>query len=196
MDIITIAIAVVGITIIALFVKWYITIYNKFVYWKTRAERKFADVEVIMEQLVEMNQEITNVVKNYDLHEYKTLKDVIEARSRWSKDIELNQKVAAAQQVEADFLKIQAVLERYPNLKADVLHKHLLGRANVSEMYYKLSHAKREYNRVVQEYNKRVRQFPRCIVARISGFKPLNYFETVRTKFKEQKEYNPKGGFE
>jgi len=196
MSIIEIMAAVVGIIVLFLIGRWYVVIYNKFIYWKTRAERKLADVDVIMEQLVNMNKELTNVVKKYDIHEYKTLEHTIEARSRWSRDASINEKVSAAQQVENNFLKIQAVFERYPKLKAAALHEHLLGRGNVSDMYYKLSHVKREYNRIAQEYNQRVRQFPRSIVAHFSGFKPINYYETAGTKFKETKEYNPKGGFD
>lgn len=196
LPIIWIIAAVIGVGIVIAVAKWWITIYNKFIYWRTRAERKFADVDVIMEQLVNMNQEITNVVKKYDIHEYKTLKNTIEARSRWSRDADINDKVRAAQEVENNFLKIQAVFERYPKLKAEVLHMRLLGRGNVSDLYYKLSHAKRGYNRIAQEYNQRVRQFPRSLVARLSGFKVMDYYETAGTKFKPTKEYNPKGGFD
>lgn len=196
LPIIWIIAAIVGVVIVVGVARWWITIYNKFIYWRTRAERKFADVDVIMEQLVNMNKEITNVVKKYDIHEYKTLKNTIEARSRWSRDADINDKVRSAQEVENNFLKIQAVFERYPKLKAEVLHMRLLGRGNVSDLYYKLSHAKRGYNRIAQEYNQRVMQFPRSIVAKYSGFKIMDYYETAGTKFKQTEEYNPKGGFD
>ncbi len=196
MNLIEIISTVVGIVIVALVARWYVVIYNKFVYLKTRAERKLADVDVIMEQLVNMNKELSNVVKKYDIHEYKTLEHTIEARSRWSRDANINEKLRAAQEVENNFLKIQAVFERYPKLKANALHLHLLGRGNVSDMYYKLSHVKRGYNRIAQEYNQRVKQFPRSIVAHFSGFRPISYYETAGTKFKAAKEYNPKEGFD
>ena len=196
MDLTWIIAAVVGILVVVLTARWYVVIYNKFIYWKTRAERKLADVDVIMEQLVNMNKELSNVVKKYDIHEYKTIEHAIEARSRWSRDADINEKVRAAQEIENNFVKIQAVFERYPKLKASALHQHLLGRGNVSDMYYKLSHVKRGYNRIAQEYNQRVKQFPRSIVAHFSGFRPINYYETAGTKFKATKEYNPKGGFD
>lgn len=188
--------AVIGICIAVAVIRWWVVIYNKFIYWKTKAERKFADIDVIMEQLVNMNMELTNVVKKYDIHEYKTLQNTIEARSRWSRNADINAKVRAAQEVENNFLKIQAVFERYPKLKADALHMRLLGRGNISDMYYKLSHAKRGYNYTAQQYNQRVRQFPRSIVANASGFRVLDYYETAHTKFTGAKKYNPKGNFD
>ena len=55
-------------------------VYNKFIYWRTRAERKFADIDVIMQQRIDMLIALAQVVKKYDIHEYKTFKDVIEAK--------------------------------------------------------------------------------------------------------------------
>ena len=96
MAIATIIWLVVGfIIIIALgvSVKGWISIYNKFQYWITRAQRKFADVDVVIQERLDNIHALAQIAKKYDIHEYKALKDVIEARSRWTKDAELNEKV-------------------------------------------------------------------------------------------------------
>ena len=183
----------IGVSLIVAFIviKWWIVTYNKFIYWITRARRKFADIEVIMQQRIDMIYALAQVVKKYDIHEYKTLKDVIEARSRWSKDADINEKVKNAQEIENNFFKLQAVFERYPKLKAEILHRNLMGRGNLSKIESNLKYARLGYNRVAQGYNERVRRFPRNIVAKVHGFKELEYLQ-----FQNQETYKPKEIFE
>lgn len=177
--------------------KEWIIIYNKFVYWRTRADRKFADIDVIMQERIDMIPALAQVIKKYDIHEYKALKDVIEARSRWTKDASINEKVKAVQEVDNSFLKIQAVFEKYPQLKAEALHKSILGKGSISKMESKLSKFRLEYNRVAQKYNKRVHIFPRNIVALIHGFKQLSYL-TLGNKINQRssEKYKAKEIFE
>jgi len=162
-------------------------VYNKFQYWVNKAERKFADIDVIIQQRVDMIHALANTVKKYDIHEYKTLKDVIESRSRWSKDAPINERVQKAQETEnkIGLLNIQALFEKYPRLKAGPLHKSLLG--NLSRIESRLRRARLEYNKTVQMYNERLAWFPRKIVARVHRFKKLNYLD-----FGSQEPYQPK----
>ncbi len=170
-------------------VKAWIGVYNKFQYWITRAQRKFADVDVVMQERLDNIHALAQVAKKYDIHEYKALRDVIEARSRWTKDTDLNEKVKLTSEVENNFLKLKAVFERYPNLKADQMHISLMERD--SEIERRLRKTRLEYNRVAQKYNERTRRFPRNIVARVHNFKELDYLA-----FEGQEAYEPKEIFE
>jgi len=185
------------VVILSILVKAWITIYNKFIYWRTRTDRKFADIDVVMQQRIDMLSALAQVVKKYDIHEYKALKDVIEARSRWTKDASISEKVQSVQAVDNSFLKIQAVFEKYPQLKAEALHKSILGKGNISKMESKLSKFRLEYNRVAQKYNKRVQIFPRNIIAKVHGFKKLDYL-TMGNKINKDssEEYKAKELFE
>jgi len=170
-------------------VKGWLSIYNKFQYWITRAQRKFADVDVVMQERLDNIHALAQIAKKYDIHEYKALKDVIEARSRWTRDAELNEKVKLASEVENNYLKLQAIFEKYPNLKADKMHISLMKRDSGIER--RLRKTRLEYNRVAQQYNERTRQFPRNIVARVHNFKELDYLT-----FEGQEAYEPKEIFE
>ncbi|MBI2047097.1 LemA family protein [Candidatus Pacearchaeota archaeon] len=191
--IIWIGISVVIAIILFVLIKGWVIIYNKFVYWRTRADRKFADIDVVMQQRIDMLPALAQIVKKYDIHEYKALKDVIEARSRWTKDASLGEKIKSVQEIDNSFLRIQAVFERYPKLKADALHQSILGHGNISRIESKLREFRLEYNRVAQQYNERVQRFPRNIVAQIHGFKKLEYL-TMGNKINQgsQEEYKPK----
>ena len=170
-------------------VKVWISIYNKFQYWITRAQRKFADVDVIMQERLDNVHALAQIAKKYDIHEYKALRDVIEARSRWTKDADLNEKVKLASEVENNYLKLQAVFEKYPNLKADQMHISLMERD--SRIERRLRKTRLEYNRVAQRYNERTRRFPRSIVARVHNFIELEYLA-----FEGQEVFQPKEIFE
>ncbi|HUT96604.1 MAG TPA: LemA family protein [Dehalococcoidales bacterium] len=167
----------------------WISVYNKFQYWITRAQRKFADIDVVMQERIDNIHALAQVTKKYDIHEYKVLKDVIEARSRWTKDTGLNEKVKLASQIENSYFKLQAVFEKYPELKADKMHMSLMIRD--SRIERRLRKTRLEYNHVAQQYNERTRRFPRNIVARAHNFTPLDYLA-----FEGQEKYEPKEIFE
>ncbi len=189
--------AVVGVGALYLFGKGWTTIYNKFVYWKTKSERAFADIDVIMQRRIDMLPALAQVAKKYSIHEYKTIKDTIEARSRWSKDASVSEKVKAVNEIENNFIKIQAVFERYPKVKADKLYQQIMGSGNITHVERKLQNFRLHYNKIAQDYNERVRRFPRNIVAKVHGFKVINYL-TLGNQINQghQEAYNPKKNFE
>jgi len=188
--------ALVALSIFGLTKGW-ITIYNKFVYWKTRAERAFADIDVIMQRRIDMLPALTQVAKKYSIHEYKTIKDTIEARSRWSKDASVNEKVNAVNDIEHNFMKIQAVFEKYPEVRADKLYQQLMGSGNITHMERKLQNFRLHYNKIAQDYNERVQKFPRNIVAKIQGFKIVSYLTLGnQINLDPQETYKPKNLFE
>jgi len=192
MDVVTIIWLVIGaiiLIVLGISVRSWISIYNKFQYWITRAQRKFADVDVVMQERLDNIQALAQIAKKYDIHEYKALKDVIEARSKWTKDAELNEKVKLASEVENNYFKLQAVLERYPNLKADQMHVSLMERDSGIER--RLRTTRLEYNRIAQQHNERTRRFPRNVVARVHNFKELDYLT-----FEGQETFAPREIFE
>ena len=187
--IIIIVISAIIIIAIGILIKAWVSIYNKFQYWITRAQRKFADIDVIMQERLDNIQALAQIAKKYDIHEYKALKDVIEARGRWTKDANLNEKVKQAVDIENNYLKLQAVFEKYPQLKADKLHVSLMEKD--SRVEKKLRETRLEYNRVAQQYNERIRIFPRNLVANAHKFALLDYLS-----FEGQEKYEPKEIFE
>lgn len=186
-------VAVVVVIILLYLIKKWITIYNKFQYWVERAKETFHDIDVILQERIDKLHAIAQIVKKYDIHEYKALKDVIGARSKWSKVPDLNEKVNkipdVVSKVEDSLIRLQAVFERYPNLKADALHRDILSKdAHVES---RLRKARLKYNDVVRKYNYRLKKFPRNIVARVHGFRPLEYMT-----FEGQEAYEPKEIFD
>ena len=192
-----VALVISGVILILLILlaRYWINIYNKFQYWINRAERKFADIDVVLQERLDQIQALAQIVKKYDIHEWKALKETIEARSRWTKDTPLNEKVKLTSDVENNYLRIQAVFEKYPDLKADRLHLRLMD--SDSRIEKRLRITRLEYNRVAQQYNERVMKFPRNIVDKIHHFTKLDYLIFATQKPDEpQTAYSPKQIFE
>ncbi len=191
--ILTWVIGAVALVVVFVIAREWISIYNKTQYWRNKAERMFAGIDIIMQQRLDLLPALAQAIKKYDIHEYKALKDTIEARGRWSKDAPLNEKVQAAQNIENSFLKIQSVFERYPDLKASGLHEKIMGRGNISKVESRLAKYRLNYNKIVEEHNRRISQFPRNIVAMVHGFKKLDYL-TLGNQINQgaQESYKPK----
>ncbi len=187
--IIWLIVGVIIVVVLGFSVSAWISIYNKFQYWINRAKRKFADVDVVMQERLDNIHALAQIAKKYDIHEYKALKDVIEARSRWTKEADLNEKVRLASEVENNYFKLQAIFEKYPDLKADKLHISLMERD--SRVERRLRKTRLAYNRVAQQYNERTKKFPRNIVARVHNFTELDYLT-----FEGQEAYEAKEIFE
>lgn len=158
-------------------IKNWIVVYNKFIYWRNKLEERFAGIDVVMQRKLDMLTALAQVAKKYSIHEYKTIKDTIEARSRWSKETTLNARVRAVNEVENNFFKLQAVFEQYPNVKADKMYQQIMGSGNITRIERKLQDFRLSYNSVVRDYNERVQIFPRNIVAKFHGFKVAEYLK-------------------
>ena len=195
LGIIDYGIIAVAVVVLAYIINGWIKIYNKFIYWRTRADRSFNDIDIIMQQRIDMLPSLAQVAKKYSIHEYKTIKDTIEARSRWTKDSKapINERVQAAEDIENNFLKIQAVFEKYPKVKADKLYQSIMGSGNITKVEGKLRKFRLHYNKIAQDYNERVQRFPRNVVAKAHGFRTINYL-TMGNKINQEphEAYKPK----
>lgn len=171
--IIWIGVGVLALILVITLLKGWISIYNKFIYWRNKAEGKFADIDIAMQRRTDALLPLAQTAKKYSIHEWKAFKDTTEARSRWTKDTSLNEKLAQIQSEENNFIKLQAVFEKYPKLRADKLYRNIM--KSVYRLERNLAHERLEYNNVVEKYNERVERFPRNIVAKIHKFQKFNY---------------------
>ena len=128
--------------------------------------------------------QLVATVKGYAGHERKVLTDVVNARAKagsvqLSPDLLPNeqeiQKFASAQgELTSALNRLNVVLERYPNLKANESFNNLQVQLEGTEN--RITHARRQYIGAVQEYNTTIRQIPVNITAKIFGYKPRANF--------------------
>jgi LemA protein len=125
-----------------------------------------------------------NTVKGYAEHEQKTLQDVVEARSKATSisidastatPEQMQEWMAAQQEVGSALGRLIAVSESYPNLKANENFRDLQTQLEGTENRIKTERDR--YNETVKEYNVKIRRFPTNILAGLFGFDKRTMFE-------------------
>ena len=151
--------------------------YNTIQTLDERAQGYQGQIEVQMQRRADLIPNLVNTVKGYAQHEDQVLTAVAQARAGLvgaiaSKDAE--QMANANAQVTSALGRLFAVVEAYPNLKADkaflALQDELVGTEN------RVATARGDYNGAVNEYNAYIRKFPQVITAKVTSAKPRKYF--------------------
>lgn len=147
-----------------------ITIYNGLVRLKNNIDKAWSNIDVLLKQRFDELPKLVKVCEGYMQHERETLEAVIKARSLMS-GAKSDSEVIEAQNVIAGALKsLFAVVERYPNLKADASFRQL--QARISELEDQIADRREFFNESVNTYNIRIEQFPDVMVARSFNYGP------------------------
>ncbi len=163
--------------ILALIFVFLIVSYNSLVALRNRVKNAWSQIDVQLKRRHDLIPNLVEVAKKYMEHERETLEAVIKARTQ---AISVNADDIDARIKAENFLtqtlrSLFAVMERYPNLKADVqmrqLHEELVSTEN------KIAFARQFYNDEATLYNTKVESFPYNLVASIFGFKPMALFQ-------------------
>lgn len=180
---------VVGLIVLGVGLYLWIPVYNNFQRLRQSALENLSNIEVFIQQRSDMILAIVQMAKRYNIHESTTFKETAEARNKiFHPPAEMNERVKALSDIENSFLKMQAVAEAYPDLKAELIQSRVLESDVLIET--RLAQSRVEYNKVAREYNYQVQFFPKSIIAMVHGFRPVAYIA-----FKE-KEYEPRKIYE
>jgi LemA protein len=168
-----IALAVVLLLVLGLYA--YITgTYNSLVSLNQEVKAAWAQVENQLQRRMDLIPNYVETVKGYVKHEREVFIEVTKARSRVAGAATPSQTIEGNNQLTAALGRLLLVVERYPNLKANEnfirLQDELAGTEN------RIAVERMRYNEAVLKYDKRVKQFPSSIIARIYGFTEAPYF--------------------
>ena len=165
----------VVIAVIAAFILWIITIYNRLVTLRQRTNQAFADVDVQLKQRHDLIPNLVETVKGYAGHERGTLEAVVQARNTAMAAHGPAQQAAAENMLSGALRQLFALSEAYPDLKANANFQQL--QSELSDIENKLAAARRFFNNAVQEYNTSIQQFPAALFAGSLGFSERPFFD-------------------
>jgi LemA protein len=152
-----------------------IHIYNRFVRAYAMTQEAWSGVDVQLKRRYDLIPNLVETVKGYATHESELFQKVTQARNMAMGA----QGIEAKAQAEAGFAgalkSLFAVAENYPELKANVNFLELQKTLNNIEMEIQLS--RRYYNGSVRDFNIKTQVFPSSLVAAVTGFRALPYFE-------------------
>jgi LemA protein len=153
-----------------------ISVYNGIVSKHEAITAKWAQVENQLQRRNDLIPNLVETVKGYAAHEKTLLEDVTNARSQWARAASVDDKIKAANQIDAALGRLLLVVENYPNLKADQTFLKLMDELAGTEN--RIAVERMRYNEAVREYNVAVRVFPGNIIAGVFGYKPATeYFK-------------------
>ena len=167
--------AYIPLLLAAAVIAWFVAAYNKLVRLKNQVKNAWHQIEVQLKRRYDLIPNLVEVVKDYMSYEQETLTKVIEARGA-----ALSARGAAAQakaeNVLTESLKsLFAVVENYPELKANQnvasLQEELSGTEN------KISFARQFYNDSVMTYNNKIQSIPSNFIASVFNFPAADYFQ-------------------
>jgi LemA protein len=154
-----------------------IGIYNGLVQKRLRIDEALAQIEVQLKRRHDLIPNLVNAVKGYMGFEQKVLTDVTNARAAAvSAGAQGPAQQAAAENVLTGTLRsLFAVVENYPELKANVNVLELQEQLTTTEN--QISFSRQHYNATVLDYNTNIKTIPAVLIAGILGFVKRDFFD-------------------
>jgi LemA protein len=149
--------------------------YNKFTTQEEAIKAQWAQVQNELQRRNDLIPNLVETVKGYAAHETGVFKDIADARSRLLSAKSPEETIQAANAQTSALGRLLAVVENYPNLKADAQFSRLMDELAGTEN--RLAVARMRYNERVQDYNTQRRKFPSNVTAKMFGFKEYPYWE-------------------
>ena len=178
----TIGLVLIG--AIALVIFWGIGIRNGFVGSEQNVNEKWANVETVYQKRANLIPNLERTVKSYAKFEQETLTKVIEARSKATQvtidptnmtEADLAKFQAAQGELSGALSRLMAVVEQYPNLKAD--QQFIDFQREYTAIENSIRAETVNYNAAVKEYKTASKGFPNNIIANFSNVKEKPLFK-------------------
>lgn len=157
-----------------------VAVYNRLVGLGTNCENAFAQIELQLKRRYDLIPNLVECVKSYMAHEKSTLEGVMAARNQAATVLKqaaadpqnpqaLQAWIGAENALNGALLRLTAVIESYPTLKADKSVAGLTEELTSTEN--RIAFARQAYNDWVTGFNTNRLSFPNCLVSSLLGFK-------------------------
>lgn len=166
------------IIIIALLIGGYLwSFYNGLVKQSQVITAQWAQVENQFQRRFDLIPNLVNSVQGAMTQEQKIFSDITQARTRYAGAKTVDEKAAAATQVESALARLLVIMENYPQLKSVETVQTLMAQLEGAEN--RIAVERGRYNDAVRVYNTRVNQVPGKWLAPMFDFSAKTYFEAA-----------------
>lgn len=160
-----------------------VSIFNRLVRARNQAKNGFAQIDVQLKRRHDLIPNLVETAKRYLSHEEETLTRVISARNH-AQDLQDSNKhqpdslehmalfAKAEGMLSKALSQFSAVVEAYPEIKADSMIKELMDELTNTEN--RIGFARQHYNDSVMFYNNDREVFPNNLVSTTFSFRPLS----------------------
>ena len=161
--------------------------YNKLVKARNRVENSWAQIDVQLKRRFDLIPNLVETVKGYTKHEADIFGEFAKARQMYDTAKDTNS-VKAMAEADANLNKalniaVNAVQERYPELKANANYQQLMD--ELKDCENKISYNRQFYNDTVLNYTNLKQFFPSNIIASMFKFEDKEYFKVEEVEQRE-----------
>ena len=154
---------------------WGIGVYNGLIRLRNMKDEGWSGIDVQLKRRHDLVGNLVNTVKGYMAHEKSVLEEIAKMRAMAQNANGVAQVAQLEGQLSQALGRLFAVMENYPQLRANENVMQLQNTLTALEDEIQL--ARRYYNGTVREYNTRTEVFPASIIARQYGFTKAEFFE-------------------
>ena len=171
---------IVTLAVIAVLLFWAVGAYNRLVRLRNAIGNAFAQIDVQLKRRYDLIPNLVETAKKYLEHERETLEAVTAARNqaRAAADVARGRpsdagamkSLGVAEQVLSGAMgRLMALVEAYPELKADQTLRELSEELTSTEN--KVAFSRQLFNDATLDYNNAAQQFPTSVLAGLFGFR-------------------------
>ena len=154
---------------------WLIWTYNGLIRLRNQMQEAWSDIDVQLKRRHDLIPNLINTVKGYAAHESNVLTQVTQARASAMSAGNAQEKLAAENMLSQTLKSLFAVVENYPDLKAN--QNFLRLQDELSDTENKIQAARRFYNGNVRDFNSQLQSFPTNVIGSTLHFRAREFFE-------------------
>ena len=176
----------VVIGVLLLLFLWVVVTYNRLIRLQVRAEEAWRDIDTMLRKRADLIPNLVETVKGYAGHEREVFEKVAEARSASLKARTPKEQGQADDFLQETLKTLFAVVENYPELKAN---ENFLGlQRSLEELETEIARSRRYYNAVVRDLNTKIKVFPSNLIASLFGIREREFYTLPSEELREPPE--------
>ncbi len=153
---------------------WGVLSYNRLIRLKVRSEESWRDIDTQLKRRYDLIPNLVETVKGYASHEKGVFEQVTLARAKAINASSPKEQAIAEEGLRGALKSLFAVVENYPQLKAN---ENFLGlQQTLEQVEDAVQRSRVYYNAVVRDLNTRINIFPQNIIANLFGFKEREFY--------------------
>ncbi|MFH1238781.1 MAG: LemA family protein [bacterium] len=166
---------IVVLVLIVLGFLFVIGIYNSLIALRNQVKNAWSQIDVQLKRRHDLIPNLIETVKGYRDHERQTFEAITNARSQAVSAQGIGDKAKAEGLLSAAMSKFFAVMENYPDLKAN--QNFLALQEELSSTENKIAFSRQNYNDQVLFFNNKIQMFPSSVIAGMFSFKSEEFFQ-------------------
>ncbi len=171
------------ILVVVFILGWGVLAYNRLVRLRVRSDESWHDIDTQLKRRWDLIPNLVETVKGYAKHESGVFEQVTLARAKAIDASSPQQQAVAEEGLKGALKSLFAVVENYPELKAN--ENFIKLQQTMEEIEDSVQKARMYYNAVVRDLNTSIAIFPQSMIAGMFHFKEREFYTLPGTEQRE-----------